>query len=105
MHVHSKVVTDPTTNLTILSSLLADSPSTDVDEPPSKRSRHVITPAIHVQEQRVASSPFVSSSTPDQISPNPSPDVSQNEILLKRLVKAMTDRQTIDLIYQKLHSP
>lgn len=73
-----------------------------MEEPPAKRSRYVITPASHVQEQRTSSIPFVSSTSTSDIS---STDISENEILLKRLVKAITDRETIDLIYQKLQSP
>ena len=84
---------------------MADSQSTNVEEPPAKRSRHVITPASHVQEQRTTSTLFTSSSINDSTFQISSSDASENEILLKKLVKAMTDRETIDLIYQKLHSP
>ncbi len=94
-----KVITDPMTNLTILSSLLVNSDSTDVHEPPSKRSRNVITPVSHIHEQRLTPSQFNLSSS--NVS-NPLSNTSDNEILLKRLVKAMTARDTIDLIYKKL---
>ncbi len=99
-----QIVTDPMTNLTILSSLLVNSDSADIEEPPSKRSRNVIIPASHVHEQRLTHSRLGLSYSNDHISPNTSSDTSDNEILLKRLVKAMTARDTIDLIYNKLFS-
>jgi hypothetical protein len=104
---HNEIVTDPITNLSILSSLLVNSNSTEIIEPPSKRSRNVIIPADHVREQRLTSTLFgslYSNNNNNKISINTSSDISDNEILLKRLVKAMTSRDTIDLIYNKLFS-
>ncbi len=95
-------MTDPMTNLSILSSLLIKSDSSEVQEPPLKRSRNVIIPANHVHEQRLTSILFGLSHSNNNITVNTSSDVSDNEILLKRLVKAMTTRDTIDLIYNKL---
>jgi hypothetical protein len=92
------------TNLSILSSLLVNSESTEIKEPSSKRSRNVIIPADHVREQRLTQTLFGLLYSNDKISVNTSPNVSDNEILLKRLVKAMTARDTIDLIYNKLFS-
>ncbi len=89
------------TNLSLLSSLLTHSDST---EPPSKRSRNVITPADHVHEQRLISTPFEPSAATAQTSVTTSSDISEEEVLLKRLVRAMTARDTIDFIYNKLHS-
>ncbi|CAF4207556.1 unnamed protein product [Adineta steineri] len=105
---HNEVVTDPVTNLTILSSLMINSESTEVKEPLSKRSRNVITPADYVCEQRLTSTLLgnivLSHSNEPTTTTNMSSDVSDNDILLKRLVKAMTARDTIDLIYNKLFS-
>jgi len=95
------------TNLNILSSLINNSDSTENIEPPSKRSRNVIIPSEHVHEQRLTSTLFgslYSNNNNNKISINTSSDISDNEILLKRLVKAMTSRDTIDLIYNKLFS-
>ncbi|CAF3339253.1 unnamed protein product [Rotaria socialis] len=97
---HNEIATDPATNLTLLSSLLAN---TDVQEPTSKRSRNIITTANHVNEQRLTSTLFGSIGlTPSN--DNVSSDASDDEILLKRLLKAMTASDTIDLIYNKLLS-
>jgi hypothetical protein len=95
------------TNLTILSSLLVNSDSTEVNEPSSKRCRNVITPANHIREQRLTSSLFGDIGllhSSETVSVNTSTDVSDNDVVLKRLVKAMTARDTIDLIYNKLFS-
>jgi len=95
------------TNLTILSSLLVNSDSTEVNEPSAKRCRNVITPANHIREQRLTSSLFGDiglSHSSETVSVNTSTDVSDNDVVLKRLVKAMTARDTIDLIYNKLFS-
>ncbi len=104
VNLNIQILTDPMTNLSILSSLLINSDSSEVNEPPSKLSRNVIIPANHIHEQRLTSSPFGLSYSNDHNSVNTSSDVSDNEILLKRLVKAMTARDTIDLIYNKLLS-
>jgi len=92
------------TNLNILSSLINNSDSTENIEPPSKRSRNVIIPSEHVHEQRITSTLFGLIHSNNQISINTCSDISDNDILLKRLVKAMTARDTIDLIYNKLFS-
>jgi hypothetical protein len=82
----------------------------DSEEPPSKRSRHdsnIITPVSHVHEQRLTSILFGQIESPhsnNTVSTNTSSDVSDNDILLKRLLKAMTDKETIDLIYNKFVS-
>lgn len=90
------------TNLSILSSLLTNS---TITEPPLKRSRNVIIPANHVQEQRLTSTSFgLILNLTNKNFVNSSINQSDNEILLKRLVKAMTERDTIDLIYKKLFS-
>ncbi|CAF4191489.1 unnamed protein product [Rotaria sp. Silwood2] len=105
---HREIATDPTINLTLLSSLLTDSNSTEeVKEPPSKRCRYIITPASNVHEQRLTSALFGHinlSNSSDNVSTNTCSDESNNEILLKRLLKAMTAPDTIDLIYNKLLS-
>jgi len=93
------------TNLTILSSLLVNSDSTEVNEPLAKRCRNVITPANHIREQRLTSSVFGDIGllhSSETVSVNTSTDVSDKDVVLKRLVKAMTARDTIDLIYNKL---
>lgn len=102
-----QVITDPMTNLTILSSLLVNSEPTEVKEPSSKRCRNVITPVNHVREQRLTSTLFGDiglSHSSETVSVTTSSDVSDNDLVLKRLVKAMTARDTIDLIYNKLVS-
>jgi hypothetical protein len=90
------------TNLTMLSSLLTNSDSTEGNEPPPKRTRNVIIPATHVREQRLTSTLLRDIGLPN--SSDTTSDESDNDILLKRLLKVMTDRDTIDLIYNKLHS-
>lgn len=90
------------TNLSILSSLLNNS---DTTEPPLKRSRNVIIPADYVQEQRLTNTSFgLLLNSINKTSRNSLSNESDNDILLKRLVKAMTARDTIDLIYKKLFS-
>ncbi|CAF0719944.1 unnamed protein product [Adineta ricciae] len=102
---HNEMVTDPMTNLTILSGLLSRTESNESNEPLPKRLRTVITPADHVHEQRLTSITFgelgLSSTNEAQVVEG-SADTSENDALLKRLVKAMTERDTIDLIYNKL---
>ncbi|CAF3734011.1 unnamed protein product [Rotaria sordida] len=101
---HNEVATDPMINLTLLSSLLTHS---EVKEPPSKRCRYIITPASHVHEQCLTSTLLGNiglSNSNDNVFINTYSDESNNEILLKRLVKAMTAPDTIDLIYNKLLS-
>lgn len=93
------------TNLTVLSGLLSNTESNQSNEPLSKRSRTVITPADHVHEQRLTSITFGQlglSSMNETPATERSEDISENDALLKRLVKAMTERDTIDLIYNKL---
>jgi hypothetical protein len=93
------------TNLSILSSLLINSDSTENIEPPSKRSRNIILPCEYVHEQRLTSTLFGLIHSNNQISMNTFSNLSSdNDILLKRLVKAMTSRDTINLIYNKLFS-
>jgi len=93
------------TNLSILSSLLINSDSTENIEPPLKRSRNIILPSEHVHEQRLTSTLFGLINSTNQISMNTFSNLSSdNDILLKRLVKAMTARDTINLIYNKLFS-
>ncbi|CAF3715620.1 unnamed protein product [Rotaria sp. Silwood1] len=105
---HNEIATDPTTNLTLLSSLLMDLDSTnEIKEPPLKRYRYIITPANHVHEQRLTSTLFEHinlSKSNNNISTNTCSNESNDEILLKRLLKAMTAPDTIDLIYNKLLS-
>lgn len=94
-----QVVTDPSTNLTILSSLIDDSHANESDEPTTKRARLVITPAAHVRERRLTSIPFGTLGLPP-----PTTETVSNDALLKRLIRAMTERDTIDLIYNKLQT-
>jgi hypothetical protein len=95
------------TNLTVLSSLLMNSNSTEENEPPSKRSRNVLIPANHVHEQRLTNTLLGDiglTYSSDTVSINTCSDVSDNDVLLKRLLKIMTSRDAIDLIYNKLLS-
>lgn len=83
------------TNLMILSSLLEN-------EQTNGTSDEIITPAKHIQEQCLTSSSLQLahlSNTNSSIDQQ-----SDEEILLKQLMRSITCRDTIDFIYTKLHS-
>ncbi|UJR21788.1 hypothetical protein I4U23_024863 [Adineta vaga] len=104
---HNEVITDPMTNLTILSNLMNNPESNETEEPSSKRSRNVITPVDYVREQRLTSTTFGNlglSPANETLSISRSSDLSENDVMLKRLVKVMTERDTINFIYNKLFS-
>lgn len=87
------------TNLTILSSLLTNLDKKETEEP-----RSMITLADHVHEKPLTSTLFGEIGLSDSNSSITNCDASAEETLLKRLVKAMTAPDTIDLIYNKLLS-
>lgn len=93
---HNEVVTDPMTNLTILSSLLENNQS---DETSS--SHEIITPAKHIHEQCLTSSPLQLTHIPNT---NSLTNQSDEEILLKQLMRSVTCRDTIDFIFTKLRA-
>lgn len=101
------MVTEPSTNLTILSNLIHPNENESSIEPLNKRFRSEskqICPKEKVEEIRLEKSTF---SDLDRFSSiNESGDVSNrsssSDDLLKLLLKAMTNKETIDLIYQKL---
>ncbi len=81
---------------------------TDSEEPVAKRIRRssdTITPAAHVREQRLTSTPFRSLQLSHSVNTQTPTEVSNHDdALLKRLIRAMTARETIDMIYNKLVS-
>lgn len=99
--IQLEVITDPSTNLTILSSLFES--EDEPHEPSAKRSSadlRLIIPDVHVREQQLTRRQLGDLDFFGQIRSLPPASSSSTEDLGIRLVKAMTTREIIDQMYE-----